>query len=100
MFGRTPFEGWPPLKILLAKLQYDLPDLCVETGKTPSRLFLRFVEQCVIKDPMRRPSASSLLEDPFIKQARNAHYIELQLLRKMVKTYGIQYYNYYYRLTI
>eukprot|EP00158_Paraphelidium_tribonemae_P002341 Partr_v1_DN25290_c0_g1_i2_m17011 putative ste20-related kinase adaptor len=83
LHGQTPFDGWPPLKILLAKLHYDLPDMKQDIA--PSKAFCRFVERCVAKNPMMRPSARALLDDPFIKTAKNSHYLEMHLMRGMTR---------------
>jgi serine/threonine protein kinase len=52
-YGKTPFEGWPPLKILLCKLQYDIPPVQVERPPI-SVAFHDFLWLCLNKNPMER----------------------------------------------
>lgn len=52
MYGKNPFEGWPALKILLCKMQYECPPPPSE--KSVSRNFKRFYERCLVKNPMKR----------------------------------------------
>lgn len=81
-YGRTPFQGWPALKILLCKLHYEVPP--IETDRLPpSKAFARFIERCLHKYPRLRPTALELLDDPFIKNGRNTQYLESHLVRKL-----------------
>ncbi|KAJ3282658.1 hypothetical protein HK104_010783 [Borealophlyctis nickersoniae] len=79
-FNRTPFDGWPALKVLLSKLEYDCP--AIETSKTVSTTFYRMVRSCIYKDANERPSAQDLMDHPFFKNARNSHYLETHVIRK------------------
>lgn len=79
MYGKTPFDGWPALKILLCKLQYDCP--AIPSTKFPSKTFKKFMERCLVKNPMNRPTALELLDDPFLKTARNSQYIVNHLIK-------------------
>ena len=81
MYGRTPYDQWPALKILLCKLHYEVPAIEYPV-KTPSKAFNRFVERCLHKNPYERPTADELLDDAFVKQAKNKHYVELNLVKR------------------
>ncbi|KAJ1540272.1 hypothetical protein HK096_011087, partial [Nowakowskiella sp. JEL0078] len=48
-FNQTPFDGWPPLKVLLSKLEYDCP--AVNPTKDMSKNFYKMVSACLLKDP-------------------------------------------------
>ncbi|KAJ8325610.1 hypothetical protein O5D80_005814 [Batrachochytrium dendrobatidis] len=80
-YNKTPFDDWPPLKVLLCKLEYDCP--AVASEKVLSKNFYRFVQACLVKDPNGRPTVQNLLEFPFIKQAKGIGYIESHVVRRM-----------------
>ncbi|KAJ3159831.1 hypothetical protein HDU86_001483 [Geranomyces michiganensis] len=77
-FNKTPFDDWPPLKVLLSKLEFPCP--AIPTEQVLSRDFYRLVNACIQKDPSVRPSARELLEHPFIKLARSTRYLEAHLV--------------------
>ncbi|KAI9331341.1 kinase-like domain-containing protein [Obelidium mucronatum] len=62
-FGRTPFDDWSPLKILLSKLDYDCPG--IKTTKTMPKSFH--------KDGEGLPSAKELLLHPFFNYATSTN---------------------------
>ncbi|TPX44622.1 hypothetical protein SeMB42_g02198 [Synchytrium endobioticum] len=80
-FNTTPFTDWPPLKVLLAKMEYDVP-ATILSSKPMSRHFYDLVYQCTQRDPCLRPSASSLLEHPFFKLGKTMHYLENHVVKK------------------
>ncbi|KAH9253032.1 hypothetical protein BASA81_009037 [Batrachochytrium salamandrivorans] len=80
-FNKTPFDDWPPLKVLLCKLEYECP--AIKSDKQMSKNFHRFVQACLVKDPRDRPSVMHLLEFPFIKQAKGTGFIESHVVRRM-----------------
>ncbi len=52
-FNTTPFDDYPPLKVLLSKLNYPCP--AFETkGKLMSPQFFDLVSNCLKKDPAKR----------------------------------------------
>ncbi|KAJ3147523.1 hypothetical protein HDU89_005346 [Geranomyces variabilis] len=77
-YNKTPFDDWPPLKVLLSKLEFPCPAILSE--KVLSRDFYRLVNACIQKDPSLRPSAHELLEHPFLKLARSPRYLEAHLV--------------------
>ncbi|KAJ3033421.1 hypothetical protein HK097_004853, partial [Rhizophlyctis rosea] len=79
-FNRTPFDGWPALKVLLSKLEYDCPG--IDTDKAMSPSFYKLVKSCLRKDASERPSAQELMDHPFLKNARNARYLELHVVKE------------------
>lgn len=54
LYGKNPFEGWPALKILLCKMQYEVPDAPADDRPQASRGFKRICDRCLIKNPMKR----------------------------------------------
>jgi serine/threonine protein kinase len=78
-FNQTPFDNWPPLKILLCKTDYGCPK--IKTSKQFSKSFYKFVQACVQLDPKMRPTIHECLDHPFFKQAKNAHYLEQQIIK-------------------
>ena len=80
-YNKTPFDDWPPLKVLLCKRQYDCP--AVSSSKSMSRNFYKFVSACVQKNPEARPNIHYCLDHPFLKQAKGNSYVEQLIIRKI-----------------
>ncbi|KAI9197478.1 kinase-like domain-containing protein [Polychytrium aggregatum] len=78
-FNQTPFDDWPPMKVLLSKLEYPCPGIA--TDKIMSKAFFQMVAACLHKDPAKRSSAQELAAHAFFKNARNAHYLETHLVK-------------------
>lgn len=51
-FNQTPFDDWPPLKMLLCKQHYECP--AIKTDKQLSKHFYKFVQACLSQDPTHR----------------------------------------------
>ncbi|KAJ3216103.1 hypothetical protein HDU67_009904 [Dinochytrium kinnereticum] len=80
-FNKTPFDKWPSMKILLSKLEYECP--AIPGAKPMSPAFFHFVEQCIQKDPTKRPSARELADDPFFKFAKNPTHLKSSVIKRM-----------------
>ncbi|KAL0429701.1 UNVERIFIED_CONTAM: Serine/threonine-protein kinase fray2 [Sesamum radiatum] len=74
--GHAPFSKYPPMKVLLITLQNAPPGLDYERDKK----FSKMIASCLVKDPLKRPSAKRLLKHPFFKQAKSNDYIARTLL--------------------
>ncbi|KAL0354949.1 UNVERIFIED_CONTAM: Serine/threonine-protein kinase fray2 [Sesamum radiatum] len=74
--GHAPFSKYPPMKVLLMTLQNAPPGLDYERDKK----FSKMIASCLVKDPLKRPSARKLLKHSFFKQARSNDYIARTLL--------------------
>nr|KAJ3422958.1 hypothetical protein HK105_005307 [Polyrhizophydium stewartii] len=85
-YNRTPFDGWPALKVLLCKQEYDCPS--IKSDKQMSKNFHRFIQACLSREPASRPTVSQLLEFPFLKQARGTSYLESHVVRRTRETPG------------
>lgn len=80
-FNKTPFDTWPPLKVLLCKQHYNYPPALSSDNKTFSKSFYNFVQACCHKSPKLRTSAIELLDHPFLKQAKNNICLENSLVK-------------------
>ncbi|KAJ6945421.1 serine/threonine-protein kinase BLUS1 isoform X2 [Populus alba x Populus x berolinensis] len=78
--GHAPFSKYPPMKVLLMTLQNAPPGLDLERDKKFSKSFKQMIASCLVKDPLKRPSANKLLKHSFFKQARSNDYIVRTLL--------------------
>jgi serine/threonine protein kinase len=65
--GSVPFSNCELHEILLKISEDKPPKLQNFKGRTWSNEFHSFVDRCLKKNPDERPSASELLEDPFIR---------------------------------
>jgi serine/threonine protein kinase len=53
LYGRTPYDNWPPLKILLYKIKYDgVPPIPIK--KQFTKAVLRMIDLCLRRDPLQR----------------------------------------------
>eukprot|EP01018_Ginkgo_biloba_P023922 Gb_18420 [translate_table: standard] len=78
--GHAPFSKYPPMKVLLMTLQNAPPGLDYERDKKFSKSFKEMVAMCLVKDPMKRPSAEKLLKHHFFKRARSSDYVAQTVL--------------------
>ena len=62
-----PNHEMTPMRVLLKIQKSDPPRL--EVPSKWSKDFNHFLSQCLIKDPLQRPTADSLLNHPFVKNA-------------------------------
>ncbi|KAL3847422.1 hypothetical protein ACJMK2_018331 [Sinanodonta woodiana] len=70
--GEPPNSELHPMRVLFLIPKNNPPQL---TGNY-SKLFKDFVEVCLNKDPNNRPTASTLLKNPFIRKARRTTYLQ------------------------
>jgi serine/threonine protein kinase len=54
LFGKTPFEGWPALKVLLCKMNFPCPGIEKMDEKNVSESMWRMIKLCIQKDPRKR----------------------------------------------
>ena len=78
--GQAPLAQYPPMKVLLLTLQNPPPTLDSESF---SSSFKDFIDNCLQKDPAKRPTASKLLEHKFFKQAKKVEYVKQHLLKNL-----------------
>ncbi|KAJ3224428.1 hypothetical protein HK099_008448 [Clydaea vesicula] len=84
-FNKTPFDNWPPLKILCSKLLYPCPAVKAP-GKVFSHSFYDLVLRCVHRQPTKRPTVIELLEHPFIQRhAKGPQLIRDTVVKKLAK---------------
>src|SRR6266480_5674338 len=69
--GEPPYSEIHPMKVLFLIPKNPPPEL--EGNFSP--LFKQFVEDCLQKDPHKRPSARELLRHPFVKRAKKTTYL-------------------------
>ena len=63
---QPPNHQVSPMRVLLRIQKGEPPRL--DTPSAWSKEFNNFIAKCLIKDPNQRPSASDLLEHPFLKR--------------------------------
>lgn len=80
-FNKTPFDGFPPMQVLLSKLDYDCP--AIMSDKNMSADFYKFVLACLHKNPKKRPRAVDLMEFGLLKLAKTHHYLETHIVKKI-----------------
>ncbi|CAM6119170.1 unnamed protein product [Calypogeia fissa] len=78
--GHAPFSKYPPIKVFMMTLQNAPPSLDQERDKRFSKSFKEMIAMCLVKDPLKRPSAEKLLKHSFFKNARSSEYIAKHLL--------------------
>src|SRR6266480_1753406 len=69
--GEPPYSEIHPMKVLFLIPKNPAPVL----DGNFSPLFKQFVEDCLQKDPHKRPSAKDLLKHPFIRKAKKTTYL-------------------------
>jgi len=65
--GEPPYMEFPPLRALFLISTKGIPPLKEETKWSSE--FKEFLAKCLEKDPEKRPSATEMLQHPFIKKA-------------------------------
>ncbi|KAJ3377773.1 Actin-like 6A [Entophlyctis sp. JEL0112] len=91
-YGHTPFDDWPPLKIMLSKLEHDCPGI-------KNRFFLKMVRACIRKNPderqvewvsfidatliLHRPSAADLINHPYFQYAKTSEYLQETIVKSV-----------------
>jgi serine/threonine protein kinase len=61
-----PHSTVHPMRLLFLVPKEDPPKLQDQSSSRWTPLFHSFIETCLVKDPLRRPSASELLKHPFV----------------------------------
>jgi serine/threonine protein kinase len=81
--GSAPYAKYPPMKIIYLTLTSPPPSLSCESKKF-SKSFRQFVDTCLQKDTVSRPTCEALLRHPFIKtNAKKASYVAEHLYSKI-----------------
>ncbi|KAG2387991.1 hypothetical protein C9374_000841 [Naegleria lovaniensis] len=80
-YGKAPFEGLPPVKVMYMVMEQDPPQLFDTEARKFSKIFKDFVSLCLQKDPTKRPSAVQLLKHKlFAKSAKQKDLIKKIIL--------------------
>jgi len=81
--GEPPFAEFPPLKTLFLLTTQEIPPLHEQDKWTEE--FIDFNQKCLSKDTSQRPTASELLQHPFLKKACSSEEFQ-QLFQRAEET--------------
>ncbi|KAF9618188.1 hypothetical protein IFM89_000657 [Coptis chinensis] len=70
--GHAPFSEYPPMKLFLTILTDDPPRLDDTKDQKFSKQFKQMIAKCLVKDPSKRPSATTLLRHRFFKNHKSS----------------------------
>ncbi|ORY97650.1 kinase-like domain-containing protein [Syncephalastrum racemosum] len=81
--GRPPFAEYDPLTIF-SMIVHDTPPSLAASGCRYhySAPFEDFVRSCLCKSPEKRPSATEILQHPFLRKAHTATHLQRYLFRR------------------
>ena len=71
--GEPPYVEQAPMRALFLIHTYGIPEISDKDQR--SEEFLDFLDQCLQVDPEKRPTATQLLEHPFIQTACDMAFI-------------------------
>lgn len=83
--GEPPYVEVPPMRALFLIVSQGIPEISNKETRSPQ--FLDFLSLCLDSDPKKRPSATELLNHPFIQMACDIQFIPplLQLATDLAK---------------
>ncbi|XP_063902105.1 STE20/SPS1-related proline-alanine-rich protein kinase-like isoform X2 [Zophobas morio] len=81
--GRAPYSHLPAAKVMIAVLNNPSPTLEVKGSSGYSKSFKKMIDECLRKDPTKRPTADELLKHDFFKKAKGPDYIVQSLISKL-----------------
>ncbi|KAF9648508.1 kinase-like protein [Thelephora ganbajun] len=82
--GRPPRSREPPRSVLLKTVQDPSPTLDRTGGSHRySKVFQEIIEQCLEKDPAKRPTATELLSSPFFRTAKRKSHLVGTVLKSL-----------------
>ncbi|KAK2949502.1 putative serine/threonine protein kinase [Blattamonas nauphoetae] len=83
--GSAPYSTFPPVKVLMMILHNPPPKLeDPQHGPSFSHHFHEFVDACLQRDPVKRPTALQLSKHQFIvKKAKDSAYLQREILSKI-----------------
>ena len=81
-FGKGPYEGLRPLKIMMQITEGKEPAVD-DYGKSDfHKSFKQFVGKCLLKDPQKRASAKDLSTSKFLQRAKGHEYVREKIVTR------------------
>jgi serine/threonine protein kinase len=81
-----PHSTVHPMRLLFLVPKEDAPKLQDQSQSRWTSDFHSFIETCLVKDPLRRPSALELLKHPFVNNSLSVADVLLPLVRHVIST--------------
>ncbi|KAE8023461.1 hypothetical protein FH972_009152 [Carpinus fangiana] len=78
--AHAPFSKYPPMNLFLMTVQNAPPGLDYHRDKRFSKSFKEIVAACLVKDPVKCPTAEKLLKHRFFKHARSNEFLARGIL--------------------
>ena len=79
LYGKTPFDNFPSLKILHSKLNYPCPGYIEKKQISP--VLNSIIARCIDKDSKQRPTALEVLDECVFRGTKSRAYLKKHLIK-------------------